>query len=155
MRSSIRAVAGAIRFDVLVTVVLIFVLLAVLIDRLDDAQRASERTVVDMEVATLRAELQLMVASRMTRGEDAQLIGWVGRNPAELAWNDPPGAPAAGGLGFAGKWRWDAAAGALTYVFLGGECLQLRLTRVRPGATDGWSLGGGLLLVPARKEKNC
>lgn len=154
MRSNVSA-RGAVRFDVMVTVVLIFVLAGVLLDRLDAVQRASERTVVDMEVAVLRTELQLAIASRMVRGEDAQLAGWAGRNPVELAWGEVRDEPAVGGASLTGPWRWDAAVGVLSYIYRGGGCLQLRLARVQPGAGDGWSLGGGLLLTPQYKEKNC
>lgn len=154
MRSSVSS-RGAVRFDVMATVVLIFVLAGVLLDRLDAVQCASERTVVEMEVAAMRTELQLAIASHVIRGEDAQLAGWEGRNPAELAWGGAHGEPAVGGAALTGSWRWSAAAGVLSYTYRGGECLQLRLRRVQSGEVDGWSLGGGLLLAPQYKEKNC
>ncbi|MEO8411510.1 MAG: hypothetical protein ABI478_13160, partial [Propionivibrio sp.] len=88
---------GAVRFDVLVTVVLIFVLAAVLLNQLNEAQRFSERTLVDMQVGSLRADLQLMIASRLARGETADLSTWAGRNPAELVWGGAPQVPSAGG----------------------------------------------------------
>ena len=137
----------------MVAVVLVFLLLVVLIDRLQEAQRASEQIVVEMEVATLRAELQMVVASHTVRGEEARLLAWVGRNPAELARGGAAGASLDGAPGFSGTWRWNAGAGALSYVFLGGGCVQLRVARVRPGQAEGWSLGAGLLLVPTREEK--
>ena len=56
------------------TVALIFILLCVLIAKLVEVQRAAERTVVDMEVATLRTELQLVIVSRIVRGEDVGLV---------------------------------------------------------------------------------
>ena len=139
----------------MVAVVLILVLVGVLLVKLAEVERASEWTVVDMEVATLRTELQLAIASHVVRGEEAQLVGWAGRNPAELAWGGAHDAPAAGGLTLTGQWRWDAGAGALVYSYRQGGCLQLRLARVRPGGAGGWALGGGLLLVPEKEEKGC
>ena len=143
---------GAVRFDVLATVVLIVVLAGVLLNQLNEAQRFSERTLVDMQVAGLRADLQLMIASQLARGENIGLSDWAGRNPAELVWGGAPQAPSAGGFGLSGPWRWDERDGVLTYVYRGGECLQLRLARVKPGSADGWLLGGGLIL--AAKHKN-
>ena len=137
----------------MVTVVLILVLVGVLLVKLAEVQRASEQTVVDMEVAVLRSELQLAIASHVVRGEDAQLAGWAGRNPAELVWGEAYDAPAAGGLTLTGQWHWDA--GALVYAYRQGGCLRLRLARVRPGVADGWVLGGGLLLVPDKNDKDC
>ena len=153
MRSNTNLANEAIRLDVLVAVVLILVLVGVLLVKLAEVERASERTVVDMEVATLRTELQLAIASHVVRGEDAQLAGWAGRNPAELVWSEAHDAPAAGGLTLSGQWHWDAGAGALVYIYRQGGRLQLRLARARPGFADGWVLGGGLLLVPEKNEK--
>lgn len=155
MRSRNSRAAGAVRFDVLVTVVLIFILLGVLFDRLAEAQRASERTIVDIEVAALRTELQLAVASRVARGEEAQLHGWPGRNPVALAWGETNAEPQTGVASLTGPWQWNAADGVLAYSYRGGGCLQLRLARVKPGQVIGWSLGSGLLLVPMQKEKRC
>ena len=125
--------------------------------KLAEVQRASERTVVDMEVATLRTELQLVIASHVVRGKEAQLVGWVGKNPAELAWGEAHDMPSAnvGGLKLTGQWYWDGGAGALVYAYRQGGCFQLRLTKVRPGFADGWLLGSGLLLVPKENEIGC
>ena len=139
----------------MVSITLILVLLCVLLAKLAEVQRASERTVVDMEVATLRAELQLVIVSHVVHGEDAQLAGWAGRNPAELAWGEKHNVPSAGGLSVTGQWHWDSGAGALVYAYRQGGCLQLRLAKVRPGFAEGWLLGGGLLLVPKENEKGC
>lgn len=155
MRSRNNRAAGAVRFDVLVTVVLIFILLGVLFDRLAEAQRASERTIVDIEVAALRTELQLAVASRVARGEEAQLLGWPGRNPVVLAWGETTAEPRTGFASLTGPWQWNAADGVLAYSYRGGGCLQLRLARVKPGQVSGWSLGSGLLLVPMHKDNRC
>lgn len=153
MRSRPSPASGALRLDVLVAVVLISVWACLLLDSLNDLQRASERTVVDMEVASLRAELQMTIASRVVRGEEAQLAGWAGSNPAQRASRENFDTPA--GFGLTGAWRWDGKTGTLNYTYRGGECLQLRLSSTRPGLADGWSLGAGLLLVPLRKENPC
>ena len=137
------------------TVALIFILLCVLIAKLVEVQRAAERTVVDMEVATLRTVLQLVIASRIVRGEDVGLVDWVGRNPLALASGETAAVPAAGQFSLSGPWRWDAEAAALVHDFRDGGCLQLRLAKVRPGLADGWLLGGGLLLVLQKIENNC
>ena len=137
----------------MVSVVLIAVLIGVLLIKLADVQRVSERTVVDMEVSVLRSELQMRIASRIVRGEDAQLLGWVGRNPVEMAWGGHD-LPAAGHLSLSGQWHWDAEAGVLEYAYRQGGCLRLRLARIKPGV-EGWLLGGGLILVQTYEEKNC
>ncbi len=154
MRSNASLAAGAIRFDVMVTLGLIFVLMSVLLVKLVDVQREAEHTVVDMQVAVLRTELQGSIASRIARGEDAKLAGWVGRNPEHLAWGETSAAPVVEGFSLSGQWRWNAGAGALVYTYRGGGCLQLRLARGGQGLA-GWSLGGGLFLVPLRKENEC
>ena len=144
------------RFDVLVTVIVIALLSLVLIDRLSDTQRSVERMVVDSEVAGLRMELQLAVASRMVRGEDGNLQRWVGRNPLELASGTPRGEKLpveVDGFTLGGAWRWNAAAGALVYEYRDGERQQLRLAKIRPGKSEGWALGGGLVLVSESVEK--
>jgi len=134
--------------------VLIVVLIGVLLVKLRDVQRASERVVVDMEVAVLRSELQMSIASRIMRGEDAQLFGWVGRNPAEMAWSERRQVPADGRFALSGQWHWNAGAGVLQYAYRQGGCLQLHLANAKPGI-EGWLLGGGLLLVPQRNEVGC
>lgn len=144
------------RFDVLVTVVAILLLVAVLLDRLSDAQRTAEFAVVDSTVAGLRTELQLAVASRMVRGEDGSLQTWVGRNPLELVSGVAIGekvAVAASGFALGGPWRWDAATGALVYEYSNGQRQKLRLAKLRPGQPEGWALGGGLVLVSEKDEK--
>ena len=156
MRSSIRLARGAVRFDVLVTASVILVLALVLLDRLVDAQRSAERLMVDSEIAGLRTELQLAVASRMVRGEEGNLQVWVGRNPLELASGQPRDEKAAatvGGFTLGGPWHWNAEAGALVYEYGNGERRQLRLARVRTGQPEGWALGGGLVLVSEIVEK--
>ncbi len=156
MRSNADFSAGAVRFDVLVTVVVIALLSLVLLDRLSEAQRSVERVVVDAEVAGLRTELQLAVASRMIRGEDGTLQNWVGRNPLELASGEPRGEKlpvAVDGFSFGGAWRWSAEAGALVYEYRNGERQQLRLAKIRPDKSEGWALGGGLVLVSESVEK--
>ncbi len=144
------------RFDVLVTVVVIVLLSLVLLDRLSDAQRTVERVVVDSEVAGLRTELQLAIASRMVRGEDGTLQSWVGRNPLELVSGEPRGDKlpvAVGSFTLGGAWRWSAEAGALVYEYRSGERQQLRLAKIRHDKSEGWSLGGGLVLVSESVEK--
>ncbi len=114
-----------------------------------------ESVIVDSEVATLRAELQLAVASRMVRGEESGLPAWVGRNPLELASSGQDKLPVAnaGGPVLSKPWQWDAEAGALIYEYRNGERRQLRLAKIRPGQSEGWALGGGLILVSENMEK--
>jgi hypothetical protein len=145
-----------VRFDVLVTVIVVVLLSLVLLDRLVETQRSIERMVVDSEIAGLRTELQLAVASRIVRGEGGDLPGWVGRNPLELVSGEPRGEKlpvAVDGFALAGAWRWRAEVGALVYEYKNGERQQLRLVKTRPGQAEGWSLGGGLILVSEYVEK--
>ena len=130
------------------------ILVGLLLDRLEDVQRASERAVVERDVASLRAGLQLVVASRIANGDEAQLRGWAGRNPAELAAGETSGAAGSAGAGtfaLTRPWRWDAKAGTLSYAYRDGECLQLHLSREEAGLASGWSLGAGLVLVHEEK----
>jgi hypothetical protein len=145
-----------VRFDILVTVVVIVLLSLVLLDRLGETQRNIERMVVDSEVAGLRTELQLAVASRMVRGEEGDLRGWVGRNPLELVSGEPRSEKlpvAVDGFILGSAWHWRAEAGVLVYEYKNGERQQLRLAKTRPGQPEGWSLGGGLILVSDYVEK--
>lgn len=140
----------------LVAVVIIALLAWLLLDRLYEVQRSAERAVLDSEVAGLRAELQLAIASRIVRGEEGSLHAWVGRNPLELASGEARSekpAAAVGGFALGGPWRWSAQAGTLVYEYRDGARLQLRLASNRAGQPAGWALGGGLLLVAEKVEK--
>lgn len=140
----------------LVTIVAIALLGWVLLNRLYEVERSAERAVLDSEIAGLRAELQLAVASRIVRGEEGALPAWIGRNPLELASGEPRSVKSAatvGGIVLGGPWRWNAQAGALEYEYRDGGGLQLRLAKNRPGQSVGWALGGGLLLVAESVER--
>lgn len=136
-------------------VVLVLVLLAVFLQRVLDLQRNMERVIVDAEVANLRTELQLQVASMIVHGRDAELAGWVRQNPLQLVAREVDGlSPTAPVPRFSlsSEWRWDEGMAALTYTYADGEELRLRVGRLPRDAGEGWLLGSGLVLLRERRE---
>lgn len=69
-----RRSAGITRFELLVVLSLVLVLAGVLLQRLQEAQRAAERTAVVAVLDTLRAALWLEVAARVGREGDGALL---------------------------------------------------------------------------------
>lgn len=158
MRSSAdRRCEGAIRLELLVVATVLLLLAGGLLNSLRGVQSEVERTLVAADVMTLRTELQLAVASAITRGQESQLSDWPGRNPLVLAGRQAEsGLPpvSAGGARIGQAWRWVADDGVLIYEYENGERLRLRVVRAGNGRGEGWrgwGIGGGLLLVSERK----
>ena len=138
----------------MVSLLLIFVLMGFLLQSVRSVQREIERTLVAAEVMSLRTELQLAVASAINRGQEGQIAHWAGKNPLERAGRPPdarslPGPESGPRIGQ--QWNWDGARGLLAYDYEDGGQLTLRIVGVRDRPAEGWSLGGGLVLVREQK----
>ncbi|MFA7290776.1 MAG: hypothetical protein WC023_00875 [Rhodocyclaceae bacterium] len=154
--SAEAAQSGRIRLELLVSLLLVFLLMGVALYSLRSVQHEVERTLVAADVMSLRTELQLAVASAINRGQEGQVAHWAGKNPLELAGRLPaqnalPGRETDGGLRIGRAWRWDSTGGALVYDYEDGGQVRLRLVSVRERPVEGWSLGGGLVLVREQK----
>lgn len=145
---------GAVRLEFVVAGALLALLFGIFLLRVQDLQHGMERTIVDAEVLSLRTELQLAVASRITRGEEGRLTEWDGGNPLLLLGREEAGGMpptrSPGGATMSAAWSWDAGRAALVYRYANGETLGLRLARGALAGRDGWVLGGGLLLLRER-----
>jgi type II secretory pathway pseudopilin PulG len=142
--------SGTIRLEIVVVVVVLLVLAGFLLRSLQVVQQGAERTLVDTEVMNLRTELQLSVAAAVNRGDEKNLASWAGKNPLVLAGKAADAdvrTKSAGGLSLGGDWRWNAERKALTYDYLDGGHVALKVVRVGPMSGEGWGLGGGLMLL--------
>ncbi len=136
----------------MVSLLLVFLLMGMLLYSLRAVQYEVERTLVAADMMSLRTELQLAVASAINRGQEGQVARWAGKNPLELA-GRPAGQSVSTERNTDGEprigrvWCWDAANGVLVYDYEDGAQLRLRVVSVRERPVEGWSLGGGLVLV--------
>lgn len=133
--------------------VLVLILFGVFLQRMQVLQVELEKVIVDTEVANLRTELQMAVASMIVQGRDAELLQWERRNPLLLVTDEP----AVGGnvrseqrFSLSRQWAWDENAAALSYRFADDESLSLQVVRASATNRPGWLLGGGLMLVRER-----
>lgn len=146
-----EAQCGFVRLELIVATLVIAILATILFHALHEAQRQMERMLVETELMTLRTELQIAVASAINRGTQAQLSGWVGRNPFELV-DRPSTQQGVGEATLANKWRWDSATQELVYDSRDGGKVHVRVEAAM-GSVTGWSLGGGLLLTVRKSDE--
>lgn len=103
----------------LMALLVILVLVAVLLDRLDEAASDSEQLVIDLTERNMRTGLQLAVIETLSRGSSTALVDWVGQDPS--VWLGRPPVGHEGGCSqkrgaiAPGAWCFDAGAGILWY----------------------------------------
>ena len=103
----------------LVSVVVVAILAAILLQKLDEVGEDAERLLLDMTVRNMRTGLQLAIGDAIIHGREGELVTWVGRDPTIWLGQAPAGhlgdchggpASLAGG-----KWCFDGATRILWY----------------------------------------